>query len=63
VRVPLLLRPRWLGIHLLALLAVLTCTLFGYLHFIVDGDDLYVGVATEQPDGSISTADGVLTRF
>jgi hypothetical protein len=40
-----------------------TCTLFGYLHFIVDGDDLYVGVATEQPDGSISTADGVLTRF
>ncbi|GAA3993358.1 hypothetical protein [Thermobifida alba] len=40
-----------------------SCTPFGYLHFIVDGDNLYVGVASEQPDGSLSTADGVLTRY
>lgn len=33
MRVPLLLRPRWLGIHLLALLVVLTCTLFGYWQY------------------------------
>ncbi|WP_084012865.1 hypothetical protein [Thermobifida halotolerans] len=40
-----------------------TCTPFGYLHFIVDGDNLYVGVATEWDNGMISTADGVLTRY
>ncbi|EOR72844.1 hypothetical protein JCM3263A_28080 [Thermobifida fusca] len=37
-----------------------TCTPSGHVHIVVKDGQLLVGVATEQPDGSISTADGVL---
>lgn len=33
MRFPLLLQPRWLGLHLVAVLAVLTCAVFGYWQY------------------------------